>query len=139
MLRMGWHQKIPIARYGVAWCQGRKFLDRSLRPGAAATYRPMQQARARVLLTRLLATPDQWRAHIELCEIVSVFTTLGLFIKLFIIFFRFQGEVVLDMTHGYEVKANHDRKLAAFKQLSDFAKRKVSSSVWIINAFPFRR
>ena len=69
---MEWHWQIPIARYGDAWRQGRKLLDRGLRPGAAPMYRPMQQARAHVLLTRLLATPDQWRAHIELCELVSL-------------------------------------------------------------------
>jgi cytochrome P450 len=80
MRRMEWHWQIPIARYGEAWRQGRRLLDRSLRPGAAATYRPMQQARVRVLLTRLLATPDEWQAHIELCEIVSVFTMICLFI-----------------------------------------------------------
>lgn len=114
---MEWHRQIPIARYGKAWRQGRKLFDHSLRPGAAATYRPMQQARVRILLTRLLATTDQWRAHIEL----------------------FQGELILDMTHGYEVKGNHDRILAAFKQLSEFAKVKVSASAWIINAFPFLR
>jgi cytochrome P450 len=80
MRRMEWHWQIPIARYGEAWRQGRRLLDRSLRPGAAATYRPMQQARVRVLLTRLLATPDEWQAHIELCEIVSVFMMICLFI-----------------------------------------------------------
>ena len=67
---MEWHWQVPIAGYGEAWRQGRKLLDRGLRPGAAATYRPMQQARVRVLLTRLLETPDQWRAHVELCDIV---------------------------------------------------------------------
>ena len=64
---MEWNWQVPIARYDNAWRQGRKLLDRSLRPGAAATYRPMEQARVRVFLTRLLATPDQWRAHLELC------------------------------------------------------------------------
>jgi cytochrome P450 len=81
---MEWHWQIPIARYGEAWRQGRKLLDRSLRPGAAATYRPMQQARVRVLLTRLLATPDEWRAHIELCEIVSVFTMICIYSSSFL-------------------------------------------------------
>ena len=64
---MEWNWQVPIARYDDAWRQGRKLLDRSLRPGAAATYRPMEQARVRVFLTRLLAAPDQWRAHLELC------------------------------------------------------------------------
>lgn len=81
---MEWHWQIPIARYGEAWRQGRKLLDRSLRPGAAALYRPTLQARVRVLLSRLLATPDQWRAHVELCDIIYIFHEM---IYLFIIFF----------------------------------------------------
>jgi hypothetical protein len=63
-------------RVGRVECAEMQQFDHSLRPGAAATYRLMQQARVRILLTRLLATPDQWRAHIELCEIVSVFTMI---------------------------------------------------------------
>ena len=67
-----WH--LPIARYGEGWRRGRKLLDRSLRPGAAVLYRPMQQARVHVLLTRLLATPDEWQDHIELCETIFIVT-----------------------------------------------------------------
>ena len=58
---MDWHWQLPLARYGEAWRQGRKLLDRALRPGAAATYQHMQQAKVRVLLTRLLATPSEWK------------------------------------------------------------------------------
>jgi cytochrome P450 len=72
MCRMDWHWQLPLARYGEAWRQGRKLLDAGLRPGAAATYRHMQQAKVRVLLTRLLGTPSEWKAHVELC--VAVFS-----------------------------------------------------------------
>ena len=68
MYRMEWHWLLPFTRYGEAWRQARNLLDRSLRPGAAATYRPMQEERVRVLLTRLLATPNEWQDHLELCE-----------------------------------------------------------------------
>ena len=71
---MEWQWHLPISRYGEDWRQGRKLLDRSLRPGAAVMYRPMQQARVRVLLTRILATPDEWQDHIELCEIICIDT-----------------------------------------------------------------
>lgn len=70
MFRMEWHWQLPFTRYGDAWRQARKLLDRGLRPGAAATYRPMQQERVRTLLTRLLATPNEFRDHVELCETV---------------------------------------------------------------------
>ena len=50
----------------------------------------------------------------------------------------FQGELILDMTYGYEVKGHHDRKLVASKQMNEFASVKVPASAWIIGAFPFR-
>jgi hypothetical protein len=114
---MEWKWQMPMARYGEGWRQGRKLLDRSLRPGAAAMYRPMQQARARVLLTRLLATPDEWKDHIEF----------------------FQGGLILDMTYGYEVKGQQDRKLAVPRLLSEFSGKHVSKNAWILNGFPFLR
>ena len=60
------HWALPVARYAEPWRLGRKLLDRSLRPGAAAAYRPLQETRTRVFLSRLLETPQEWIAHIEL-------------------------------------------------------------------------
>ena len=68
MRRMEWHWQLPLKRYGEDWRQARNVLDRSLRPGAAATFRPMQKERVRVLLTRLLETPNEWKDHLELCD-----------------------------------------------------------------------
>ena len=64
--RMGWGWFLPTARYGEPWRQGRKLLDRSLGPGASAAYHPMQESKARVLLTRMLKNPEDWEAHVEL-------------------------------------------------------------------------
>jgi hypothetical protein len=80
---MEWHWQLSFAKYGEAWRQGRRLLDRSLRPGAAATHRPVQEAGVRALLTRLLATPNQWQEHIELCEIVSFRSMVYPFINFF--------------------------------------------------------
>ena len=66
MCRMEWHWQVPFTKYGDRWRQGRKVLDRGLRPGAAAAYRPMEEERVRVLLTRLLASPKEFQAHIQL-------------------------------------------------------------------------
>jgi hypothetical protein len=72
----------------------------------------MQQARVR----------DSWRpwmsgGHIELCEIVSVFTMIYVSI---IFLLRFKGELSLDMIYGYGVKGQQDRKLVVSKQLNEF-------------------
>jgi hypothetical protein len=60
----GW--ALPLARYAEQWRLGRKLLDRSLGAGAASAYRPLQQAKGRLLLTRLLTNPQDWEAHLEL-------------------------------------------------------------------------
>lgn len=64
--RMGWHWNLSTARSDVLWRLERGLLERGLRPGAAASYRPLIQAKAHALLSRLLAKPNQWEAHIEL-------------------------------------------------------------------------
>ena len=63
-MELGW--LLPSARYGEPWRQGRKVLDRSLRPGASAAYRPMQESKARLLLTRISKNSKGWEAHVEL-------------------------------------------------------------------------
>jgi cytochrome P450 len=65
MLRMRWEWVVPFARYTEFWRQARKVLDRGLRPGAVAAYRPVQQAKARALLFQLLTSPDDWETHLE--------------------------------------------------------------------------
>ncbi len=57
---------LPLARYAEQWRLGRKLLDGGLGAGAASAYRPLQQLKTRLLLTRLLASPHEWEAHIEL-------------------------------------------------------------------------
>jgi cytochrome P450 len=67
--RMGMEWFLPTARYDEYFRRGRKLLDRGLRPGAAASYHPMQLAKTRSLLTRLLESPSEWEAHIELSAV----------------------------------------------------------------------
>lgn len=63
---MEWEWLLPIARSNHRWRLGRRLLDRGLRPGVITSYRPMVQAKAHLLLSRLLAKPDQWEAYLEL-------------------------------------------------------------------------
>ncbi|KAI9449566.1 cytochrome P450 [Lactarius psammicola] len=114
---MGWRWLIVFQGYGESWRQGRKVLDRGLRPTGVAVYRPMQQARARVLLRRLLAAPNQYRAHVEL----------------------FQGGLILDMTYGYDVKGRDDRKLDVAVRMNKFAAEIFLPGALLINELPFLR
>jgi hypothetical protein len=51
---------------GEIWREGRRLLDRSLRPGATMSYRQMIQENARGFLVQLLTTPNEFRHHIKL-------------------------------------------------------------------------
>jgi len=57
---------LPNARKGEVWGEGRKLLDRSLRPSATMVYRQMMQENICGFLARLLANPKKFRGHINL-------------------------------------------------------------------------
>jgi len=48
------------------WREGRKLLDRSLRPGAVISYRQMIQEKTREFLAQLRANPKDLHAHVDL-------------------------------------------------------------------------
>lgn len=80
-------------------------------------YRPMLQTKTHTLLTRLLASPAEWEAHIE----------------------RLQGELVMGITYGYEVKEHYDRKLDAAKQRAKLATETALPGALLVNELPFLR
>ncbi len=56
----------PLSRKGKYWREGRKLLDRSLRPGATALHRRLIEEKTRVFLGQLLANPKAFREHIDM-------------------------------------------------------------------------
>ena len=58
----------PVFMSGMSetWRQGRKLLDRSLRPGAVTSYRQMIQEKTIAFLAQLRANPKDFDAHVEL-------------------------------------------------------------------------
>ena len=66
------------ARKGEVWREGRKLLDRNLRPGVVTSYRQMIQENTRVFLTRLLAAPKEFCSHNELSAVSLPHTALSL-------------------------------------------------------------
>ncbi|KAI0253746.1 cytochrome P450 [Lactifluus subvellereus] len=113
----GWQWFVPIARYAEPYRLARKLLDRGLRPGAVASYRPVLQLRARLLLTRLLENPCEWEAHVELM----------------------QGELLLAIGYGYEARGRNDRKIDIARQFSDFSSAVGLPGVLLVNDLPFLR
>ncbi|KAH9985152.1 cytochrome P450 [Russula vinacea] len=62
---MKWEWIVGFSRNTESWRLARKLLDRSLRPAAIAAYRPLLQKKAHVLLTQVLANPDELEAHLN--------------------------------------------------------------------------
>jgi hypothetical protein len=60
------------------WRDGRKLLDRSLRPGAIMSYRQMMQENTRGFLAQLLAAPKEFHRHISLSVINLPYIVLPL-------------------------------------------------------------
>ena len=57
---------VSTARSSEKWRESRRLLDRSLGPGATATYRRMTEDKTRTFLGRLLETPEDFLGHIGL-------------------------------------------------------------------------
>ncbi|KAH9957218.1 cytochrome P450, partial [Russula dissimulans] len=112
---MGWQWVLSSARYGDFWRQGRRLLDRSLRPAAVAVYRPMQEAKTRVLLSDLLANPDEWEAHLELLS----------------------GKLILALGYGYEVKGRDDRKVTVARKITQLGADTALPTAVLVNVLPF--
>lgn len=132
---MGWDWLVPFSRYAEFWREGRKLLDRGLRPGAVATYRPMQQTRARVLLTRLLTTPENWEEHIDLCvtrySVALTHPQYHIFELL-----SLQGEMILSLTYGYDAKGPEDPKIVVVKKMAQLAATTTLPGALLVNNLP---
>ncbi|KAH9063196.1 cytochrome P450 [Lactarius vividus] len=106
----------PLTRMGKYWHEGRKLLDRSLRPGAAALDRRLIEENTRVLLGQLLATPKVFREHLYL----------------------FQGRIVMRLTYGYDLKDNDDM-LVLPKRIANIIKPFFLPGAALVNHLPFLR
>jgi len=134
MMDVSW--SLLLAAYGDPWRLRRKIAERGFRPASLATFRVLQETRARVLAARLLESPQEWAAHLELsglslprlCCIAQIS-----------FFFRFQGEQLLAMTYGYEAKGLDDRMIQAANELSDLGSRTSLPGSLMVNEFPFLR
>ncbi|KAH9163791.1 cytochrome P450 [Lactarius sanguifluus] len=105
-----------LARMGKYWREGRKLLDRGLRPSAAALHRRLIEEKTRVFLGQLLATPNAFREHINLL----------------------QGKLVMRLAYGYELKENDDI-LVPPKRIGNILKQFILPATPLINYLPFLR
>lgn len=133
---MGWQWALSFARSDERWRMGRRLLDRCLRPRSITSYRPMVKAKTHRLLSRLLANPDQWEAHLELS--VEFCSDSNSVLKLIWQMFSFHGEVIFAMTYGYEAHGRNDRMIDATKRMNKFGEDRILPGALLVNNIPFR-
>jgi len=61
---MKWEWIMGFSKYNEFLRSARKLLDRNLRPAVVATYRPLLETKARILLAQVLADPDELENHL---------------------------------------------------------------------------
>jgi cytochrome P450 len=114
MTGMDW----PLFMSGMTetWHEGRKLLDRSLRPGAMISYRQMIEETTHDFLAQLFSTPKDFHSHIEL----------------------FQGKFIMSLTYGYNLKTG-DKILEAPLQVTKIMSKLVLPGAALVNHLPFLR
>jgi cytochrome P450 len=112
MTGMDW----PLFMSGMTetWHEGRKLLDRSLRPGAMISYRQMIEETTHDFLAQLFSTPKDFHSHIEL----------------------FQGKFIMSLTYGYNLKTG-DKILEAPLQVTKIMSKLVLPGAALVNHLPF--
>ena len=64
-VRMKWEWNLAFSNPTESWRLARKLLNRSLRPVTIAAYYPLLQTKTHVLLTQVLANPDELDSHLH--------------------------------------------------------------------------
>ena len=73
MLSIGWDFAFGFKRYGSEWRTERKAFHEFFHTGAANQYLPYHILEARLFLSRLLNTPEDFLHHVRQCVSVLIF------------------------------------------------------------------
>jgi hypothetical protein len=131
---MKWEWILAFSNYTESLRQARKLLERSLRPATIATYRPLLKTKAHVLLTHVLANPDELEAH--LYQFVAFLWPRMVYLNI-ITLSSLSGSLILAMVYGYEVKGINDRNVTTPKKLVQLASKTALPGAILVNDLPF--
>src|SRR6266702_506306 len=125
---------LPNARDRERWREGRKLADRGFRSGAISLNRRLIEEKTNWFLGQLLATPADFRGHIELSVVFIMrsyhsLETVGSR--------RFQAKLIMSYVYGYDLKENDDIIMAPV-QLSQVIGRFFYPEAALVNLFPSR-
>jgi hypothetical protein len=134
---MKWEWNLTFSNYTESFRQARKLLDRSLRPATIATYRPLLQTKAHVLLTHVLAKPGELDAHFHQFVVFLSLRTVSLNDITILQLSSLPGSLILAMVYGYEVKGINDRNVIAAKNMMQLSSKMALPGAILVNDLPF--
>ena len=126
---------LGFSKYTESFRQGRKLLDSSLRRANVVTYRPLLQAKAHVLLTHVLANPDELDAHFHQFVVFPWPRTDSLTLSQLS---SLSSSLILAVGYGYEVKGiDDDRNVNAAKKMVQLLGVVALPGALLVNELPF--
>ncbi|EIW76581.1 cytochrome P450 [Coniophora puteana RWD-64-598 SS2] len=112
----GFGRYTPLLEYTDTWRHHRRVMHQHLRVDTVRNYRPMQLHKVRQLLENVLASPDNYREHLQ----------------------TFAASVIMATLYGYQAHAVKDPLVARVNHLLEVAIRVGSPGVAIlVGFFPF--
>ncbi|GJE86824.1 cytochrome P450 [Phanerochaete sordida] len=93
---LGWDNMLVFLRYGPEFQLHRRLMQQPLTREGVAVFRPVQTQQSHILLQNLLASPEEFEAHIR----------------------RFTSAVTLEMTYGHKVTSDDDAYLQVADQMN---------------------
>lgn len=112
----GWKDAFATMRYGERFHRARRLTEGALNSSAVSQYAPVQAATTRMLLRKLLDTPEEFAAH-----------------------FRWAvGRAILYISYGYDAKDGEDELIRmADAAMANFSA--ASAPEWAVDSFPWLR
>ena len=131
-----WLLTVTGYRYGERWREGRKIADRhrGLRPAAVSLFHQRIEETTRRFLSQLLASPTNFRDHIEWSVVPLLCSSCFLEAA---VPHKFQGKVIMSLVYSYGLKEN-DKIVVAPVELGHILGRLVLPGAALVNHFPFR-
>ncbi|KAJ7688262.1 cytochrome P450 [Mycena rosella] len=111
---MGWDFNIALMKYGEDWRTTRRLFNHAFNVTASQQYRPQLQKAARLLLERLLDSPEEFLPH----------------------FRQMSGEIIMSVTYGIDVLPTEDPYITAAEEAMHSLAVAAVPGQYLVDVFP---
>ncbi|KAJ6494240.1 cytochrome P450 [Mycena sanguinolenta] len=112
---VGFHWNIAFMRYGRRWKEHRKVFLQQFQPSEVLLHRPVELAAARVLLQKLLDSPDKYERHLR----------------------HMAGMIILSTAYGIDVESEDDPYIAISEKALQAMVATGIRGAFLVDSLPF--